>query len=93
MREDSTNIYVFAARLTDWNESGSPLSTTLTVSGTPSGTASVYGESRNVTVSSGVLTDTFNDSGVHIYVLPKGSSSSYTSTYSGGIVLTGVTAF
>ena len=93
VREDSTNIYVFAARLTDWNESGSPLSTTLTVSGTPSGTASVYGESRNVTVSSGVLTDTFNDSGVHIYVLPKGSSSSYTSTYSGGIVLTGVTAF
>ncbi len=71
IREDANNIYIFATRLTDVNESSSvPLSTTFTISGaTPTGNATVYNEGRTVPITNGILTDNFNDSAVHIYVI------------------------
>jgi hypothetical protein len=75
VREDSSNVWVLAARLTDplcnSNENtASTLSTQLTVSSLTNGTATVYGENRTVPVSGGVITDNFNPWAVHIYQIP-----------------------
>ncbi len=87
VREDANNIYVFAARLTDVNESSTPLSTTITINGAnPTGDAVVYNESRSVPVTNGVFTDTFSDSAVHIYVISKSSKATSGGGTGGGIV-------
>jgi len=76
-KEFGGNIWIFAARLTDplcntSENSASALSTTITVSGlSGSATATVYGESRTVPVTSGVLTDSFSPWAVHIYEIPS----------------------
>jgi hypothetical protein len=77
IREKNSVVYVFAARITEPDpiagakyqgvepESITP---TFTVSGlTGTATATVYGKSRNVSVTNGVFTDTFNQNAVHIY--------------------------
>lgn len=72
VREDANYIYVFAVRLTDiGEESDPPITSTLTISGGGTTTATVYGENRTVAVNAGVISDTFNASAVHIYQLPK----------------------
>jgi hypothetical protein len=76
-KEYGGNIWIFAARLTDplcstSENSASALSTTITLSGlSGSATATVYGESRTVPVTNGVLTDSFNPWDVHIYEIPN----------------------
>jgi len=99
IKEDDTNVYVFAGRMTEFDNIGQSstlhvnetlivdtanlenkialsvgidnLSTTITISPTISGTASVYGESRNIDVTNGVFTDEFNRNDIHIYIIPK----------------------
>lgn len=75
VREDSNYIYVFAVRLTDIGEEADPpIAPDLTVSGAGNASATVYGESRTVPVTGGVISDTFNASAVHIYQIPKSGS-------------------
>lgn len=76
VREDSNNVWVFAARLTDpicspTENSASPLSTSFAISGLGDGTATVLNENRTVSVTGGILTDTFSPWAVHLYQIPK----------------------
>lgn len=67
IREEADGtLWVFAARVSDPGDSGT-ISTTFTLSESISGTAAVYGESRNVTITDGVFTDDFDPEDVHLY--------------------------
>jgi hypothetical protein len=68
VRESNGKAYIFAARLSDVGEDNDPsITANLTVSGFGSPVATVYGESRTVSVVKGVITDVFAPSSVHIY--------------------------
>jgi hypothetical protein len=73
LRESGTTLWAFAARVTDvladaGEATADPLSTTLTISGmTGTHRVTVYGESRALTATDGVFTDTFSPYGVHLY--------------------------
>ncbi|MDD5012400.1 MAG: LamG domain-containing protein [Candidatus Nanoarchaeia archaeon] len=77
IKENSSDIYIFAVRVTEpdteWDETFEPVSvsTTFNVGGTTSGTISVFNESRTLTLSGGQFTDTFNRYAYHIYRIPK----------------------
>lgn len=80
VREDSSNVWVFAARLTDplctpGEDTAPAVTTQFTVSSLGNATAAVFGENRNVAVSNGVFTDSFAPWDVHIYKIPKGAST------------------
>jgi hypothetical protein len=81
VREDGTNAWVFAQRLTDdilspGEATASALSTQITVSGL-AGTinAPVFDESRNVSVVAGVFTDNFLPYALHVYQIPLAGGS------------------
>jgi hypothetical protein len=85
VREDTNNIWIFAQRLSDsiadpMEGLAPPLPATFTISGLPSSVtrASVYGESRTVPVSRGVLTDHFAPYATHFYVVPKSNTGAST---------------
>jgi len=71
VREDTSCMYVFAARLTDAGENDSDLVTHLTVSGVKNGVARVLNEGRTVPVRRGVIEDVFAPAAVHLYCISK----------------------
>jgi hypothetical protein len=71
VREDSSCVYVFAARLTDAGENDPDLVTHLTVSGVKNGVARVLNEGRTVPVRNGVIEDVFAPAAVHLYCISK----------------------
>ena len=79
--EDSNYVWVYAARLTDpgcnaSESTASPLSATLTVSGMiGSNQVTVVNESRTLTATSGVITDSFAPWAVHIYQISKSTGN------------------
>jgi hypothetical protein len=70
-REDSSCVYVFAARLTESGNNDPDLVTHLTVSGVKNGVARVPNEGRTVPVRDGVIEDVFAPAAVHLYCIPK----------------------
>jgi hypothetical protein len=92
--DDGTNTWIFAARVTDLivnsgDPSASDLSTTLTISPAITGTATVYGESRTVSVVGGALTDNFSPYGVHLYWLADTTTPIPNRITSGKVTRTG----
>ncbi len=77
IKENSSDIYIFAVRITEpdteWDEVAEPVSvsTTFTVGGSMGTTVNVYNESRTLTISGGQFTDTFGRDAVHIYRIRK----------------------
>jgi len=71
-RQNGGNIYVFAARLTDYAESGSPLSTQITVPGAANSTFNVINSAGTTigttTASGGVITYSFPDATPYLFV-------------------------
>lgn len=89
LRESGGKVWVIAQRLTDDladpdEALASALSTQLTISGMTDGTASVYGESRTVSVVDGVITDNFEPYATHIYEITTGPIP-FSSQHTGGI--------
>jgi len=76
VREDSSFIYVFAARLSEIAESTYPaITANLSVSNFANNrTVEVPFESRAVPMLNGVITDTFSPSAVHLYCIPKSAA-------------------
>lgn len=76
VREDSSFVYVFAARLSEIGESGHPaISTNLTVSNFANNrTVTVAGENRTVNMANGVISDSFSPYAVHLYCVPKSAT-------------------
>jgi hypothetical protein len=75
VREDGSNVWVFAARLTDvirdpGEATAAPLATKITLSGLGDGTAEVFDEGRSVRMTRGVIEDSFAPYAVHIYRIP-----------------------
>lgn len=75
-RDDGTNLYTFAVRITEPDPVGAeetsypePDSIGVTFTMTPprTGSMEVWGESRTISVVDGVWADTFNKNAVHIY--------------------------
>jgi PKD repeat protein len=82
IRETATDIWLFAARVTELSTTPAPLAGStpeassidveFTIAGYGSGTATVIDEgNRKVTVSGGKFTDAFGQYAVHIYKIPK----------------------
>jgi len=72
VREDGSNVWVFAARLTDVirdpvEATAAPLATRIALSGLGDGTAEVLDERRSVKMTRGVIEDSFAPYAVHIY--------------------------
>lgn len=83
VKEDSSSVWVFATRLTDFTsctavltpDNASPISTQLTVSSLTNATATVYGEGRTVPMVNGVITDNFDPWATHVYQIPNESGN------------------
>jgi len=74
IRETNDAIYVFAVRVTEpeIEDSAPEITATFTLNAGYAGNAiKVYDESRNITGSAGVFTDSFKPNDVHIYIINK----------------------
>jgi hypothetical protein len=78
IKENSSDIYIFAVRITEpnteWDEVAEPVSvsTTFVVGGSNLVTpVYLFNESRQITLSGGQFTDTFDRDAVHIYRIHK----------------------
>jgi len=83
VRETDTTIYVFAVRLTepdpDCDNDGvehepEKIAVEFNIGNQYSTVLRVFDENRNIEVTNGYFTDTFNICAVHIYVIPKSTS-------------------
>jgi hypothetical protein len=76
VREDATDVWVFAVRLTDFGEEElASLNVDFRVSGLGNGSAEVFDEGRAVPVERDAFSDSFGPHQVHIYRIPKSSPS------------------
>lgn len=68
VRKDDTDIYIFAVRVTEPDESSNPtIHVTFTIKEGGSGQAIVYDENRTVNITNGSFADSFAPNAVHIY--------------------------
>lgn len=82
IRETDTNLYIFAARLTEPDfdcdsdnvaHEANEIVVEFNIEGVEDKTLSVFDEDRDIEVTNGVFSDTFSTCAVHIYVIPKSS--------------------
>lgn len=72
VREFDNDIYIFAVRLSEILESNNPaISVSFTIKGYTNSTVKVFDENRQIPLSQGAFTDTFNPNDVHIYIIPS----------------------